>query len=1032
MPKWTPEQQDAIYKKGTNIIVSAGAGSGKTAVLSERVLTHLKNGIQIDNLLILTFTNAAAAEMKERIRKKIKNTEGLEKQLDKIDTAPITTFDAYALSLVKKYSHLLNISPNISIADASVMDLKKKEIIEAIFNEYYEKEDPQFLKFIDDFTLKDDTKIKTSILKLNSQLDNLYDKEEVLNNYNDIFFTNDKKNSFLNEYITLILNKIEMIKTQIHNLSIYMDGDYINKLYDLLTPLLNSKNYTDIKNNNPIKLPPVPRGTEDDAKNIKNEISNLLKEIDKMTIYENENEILESLDKTEDYINIIIKIIKDLDKKVNKYKSKENVYEFIDIARIAINLLKNQPIALETLKNKYDEILIDEYQDTNDIQELFISLIEKNNVYMVGDIKQSIYRFRNTNPLLFKTKYENYSKENGGIKIDLNKNFRSRSDVLDGINHMFNLIMDPEIGGADYIDSHQMIFGNTSYNDVNKENYDLQILNYESLEDKSFSDDEIEIFTIAKDIQDKIESKYEIMDPETFTARPIEYSDFAILMDRSSQFEKYKKVFEYLNIPLTIYRDKAITSSLELTLLKNIYNLIINVKKIDTNFKFSFVSILRSYLYQIDDNEILKILKDGKIKETDLYQKCLRLSKNIEEKNNESLMYEIIDEFNFYEKIITIGNINQRYTVLDAITKIAQNCDSLGYTPEDFYLYLIDVFENGLDIKLSLNKDSSNSVKIMTIHASKGLEFPICYYSGLYKKFNIDDLKNLFYFSKDYGFIVPYFDDGLKSTILKTLLKNNYIHEEISERLRLFYVALTRAREKMIIISSIKPNESSYKENGVIASSIREKYISFTSILNSINEFIKQNINQIDIETINLTKEYNLSKNKILTPPNITKKININDLNIESNTVEKSHFSKTIHSIQTKENKQNIEMGLKMHSIFENIDFLNPNYETLTDFEKNKIKAFINTNILNNAKEIFKEYEFIYEDENESHHGIIDLLINKENENIIVDYKLKNIKDEEYINQLNGYKKYIEYITEKPTNIYLYSILDEKLEKVTI
>ena len=151
--------------------------------------------------------------------------------------------------------------------------------------------------------------------------------------------------------------------------------------------------------------------------------------------------------------------------------------------------------------------MVDEYQDTNDIQETFISYIENNNVYMVGDIKQSIYRFRHTNPKLFKTKYESYSKNKGGYKIDLNKNFRSRKEVLENINEMFNQIMDSDIGGADYIDSHQMIYGNIAYNEINKENYNIEVLNYQSKDDKTYSADEIEIFTIAKDIKQKIENK---------------------------------------------------------------------------------------------------------------------------------------------------------------------------------------------------------------------------------------------------------------------------------------------------------------------------------------------------------------------------------------------------------------------------------------------------------------------------------------------------------------------------------------------
>ena len=340
--------------------------------------------------------------------------------------------------------------------------------------------------------------------------------------------------------------------------------------------------------------------------------------------------------------------------------------------------------------------------------------------------------------------------------------------------------------------------------------------------------------------------------------------------------------------------------------------------------------------------------------------------------------------------------------------------------------------ETGLDIKLSFSKGESESVKIMTIHASKGLEFPVCYYSGLSKKFNIDDLKSPFYFSEKYGFIVPYFDKTPKNIILKTLLKNEYIEDEISEKLRLFYVALTRAREKMIIVTHLNLESLSYKDNGIISDEIRLKYRSFLDFLNSIVHSLDKNITPVDLSKINLTKDYNLSSKSLnYQKPKITEKLNVQELNIESNLIENTHFSKNINKLETKEEKKNIEMGLHMHKIFEDINLLNPDYSKLSEFSQNKVKTFINTKILEGALDIYKEYEFIYLDQDEEKHGIIDLLITKEDKNIIVDYKLKNISDKAYLKQLNGYKKYIEKITNKQTEIYLYSILDETLQNIT-
>ena len=219
MPVWTKEQELAIYEKGQNIIVSAGAGSGKTAVLSERVLNHLQNGVSIDNLLILTFTKAAAAEMKERIRKKISGEASLYSELDKVDSADITTFDAYALKLVKKYNYLLNISPNITVIDDSIITIKKQQILEEMFDNYYKEKKEDFLNLISDFCLKDDREIFNGVLSLNNKLDNIYKKREFLENYLQNNFTDKKIDLYIEEYLDLIKSKITSIKNQINNLS---------------------------------------------------------------------------------------------------------------------------------------------------------------------------------------------------------------------------------------------------------------------------------------------------------------------------------------------------------------------------------------------------------------------------------------------------------------------------------------------------------------------------------------------------------------------------------------------------------------------------------------------------------------------------------------------------------------------------------------------------------------------------------------------------------------------------------------------
>ena len=1028
MPKWTVEQSSAINETGKNIIVSAGAGSGKTAVLSERVLTHLKNKISITDLLILTFTNAAASEMKDRIRKKVKNIPELREELDKIDIAFITTFDAFSLSLVKRYKEYLNISSNIKIIDNSIIALKKKEFLNEIFDELYLNNNTLFLKLLSDLTLKDDKDIFNGILNLNNKLDNIYNKEEILNNYISKFYQIDNLENIFNEYFKLINKKIKEISNQIDNLSIYVDNSFIDKMNSVFINLFNSKSYEDIRYNiyNLEKLP-ILRNACEEAKKIKEEISSIIKIIKELTKYNSEEEIINSLLATKDYVTIIIEILKKLDNKINIYKKDNDSYEFIDIAKLAIKLLKENPLICEELKNKYKEILIDEYQDTNDLQDIFISLIANNNLYMVGDIKQSIYRFRNANPNIFKSKYEDYSKSVSGLKIDLNKNFRSRRQVIDNINLIFNLIMDEEVGGANYLETHQMQFGLTSYDSVNKENYVMEVLNYNQL-DKKFSDTEIEIFIVLNDIKNKILNGFEIMDKDTNLPRKANYGDFVILMDRATNFDLYKKIFEYYNVPISIYRDTTISDSVDINIIKNIYNLIILIKKKDFGklFSYSYMAIARSYLFNISDLEILKTIKDRDYSATKIYAICYNLAKDLDNLNNIELYDKIIQEFNFLDRVITIGNVKEHLVTLDSIAKIVSNATSLGYTPEDFLDYLNQVSEEGLDIKLSLNKDSSNSVKIMTIHASKGLEYPICYFTGLGKKFNISDLKDKLYYDNNYGFITPYFNKSINNTILKTLLKTKYIQDEVSEKIRLFYVALTRAREKIILVGSFKENELAYKKENLINLEERLKYMSFRDIINSIYKYLTRYVKEIDINSLGLNKDYNLSKLVKEFNFNSTSKIIVDNYDVEEELIANKRVSKVVNKLLSSEEKKNIELGLRMHYLFEITDFNNPDYSMMNDFEKSCLKNFLNTKILDNNIGIYKEYEFIYNNK-ELIHGIIDLLIVKENTCVIVDYKLKYVDDSNYFKQLSYYREYIKDLTGKKTITYLYSIIDSKL-----
>ena len=1032
--KWSPEQLLAINEDNQNIIVSAGAGSGKTAVLSERVLRKLKQGVHINELLVLTFTNAAAAEMKERIRKKITAEESLKEEADLIDGAYITTFDSFSLSIVKKYHTRLNITNKIQITDEVIIDLEKRRILDEIMNEYYEKEDAKFVKLIKDFCLKDDKDLINYILNVYKRIELKYDKSDYINSFFDIEYTDIKIKKYIDEYLRLIFDDIKVIKKLLIDLNDYFDGEYIVKVEDSIKELINANSYEEIINKYDFKsLPMVPRGSSEEGKKVKGVISDLVKEIKGYCTYSSTNEMKEEILSTKDNAQVIISIIKELDKRLESYKYNNSSYNFNDIARLAIKVVKENDDIREELSNSFNEILVDEYQDTSDTQEAFINLIAHNNVYMVGDIKQSIYRFRNANPYIFKNKYDTYRDTDKGMKIDLLNNFRSRREVLDNINLLFDLFMDDEIGGADYKTSHRMNFGNKSYEEKGSTNqdYNLELLSYELDPKNHITRDEEEAFIIGNDIKNKVLNKYQVFDKDEGILRNIEYSDFVILLDRSKNFDLYKKIFEYIGLPLNILKEESLSKDQDVLAIKNLLRLLICIKtnNYDNEFKYSFTSVARSYLYRIDDKEIFNYFVDNSFKNSELYNKCKELIKEIDTMSISEYINYVLDEFNYEEKLLTIGNIKSFRVRIEYFYNLAKSYEETGKTIYDFVDYLDNIFENDYDLKFNVNENITNSIKIMTIHKSKGLEFPICYFAGFQDKFNMNELKEKIIYDNNYGLILPKVTNYYKDTILKVLLKNNTKKEEISERIRLLYVAVTRAKEKMIFVIPKIEEESEVID--IVPYYERIKYTKFLDIFKSIYSNIINYSKEVDIAA---TKDYLESKKETEEIEKEQDNLVIKEINIENDLIEEKHYSKESLHIVTKEEQELLDYGTKVHKVLEQIDFKNPKLElfNLNKRMEEKIQSFLNSEIIKKYIDsvFYKEYEFTYLEDNTHSHGIIDLLIETEDKMIIIDYKLKNIDDENYDKQLNGYRKYIKEKTKREVECYLYSIQDEIFRRV--
>ncbi|MGI6510232.1 MAG: UvrD-helicase domain-containing protein [Erysipelotrichaceae bacterium] len=1079
--KWTDEQLDAINCQISNTIVSAGAGSGKTAVLTERIFNHLSKGINIDQLLVLTFTKAAATSMREKTKKRIIDNAGnrleedfRKRQLDKIDGSYIMTFDAFALSLVKKYHYLLNVSDDISIIDENVLKIKQEEILEDIFNQKYISKEQQFLETVNDLCIKNDAAFKEAIISINNKMDLIIDRKSFIDNYFDNFFNASFIEKQVAEYHKTALELHNDIGRWLKELEIRLDGHKAKFITDEIPKL---KEYTAEKTEEQLKktsenlkigqmriTSEIDKETKEEASFFKDRISETVKEIKEVFSF-SKNEDENKVQSTKKYVEVVLDIIRQLDERVSEFKAEKDLYSYMDIAKMSIQLVKENESIRKEISDYFKEILVDEYQDNSDIQEEFIDLISADNVFVVGDIKQSIYGFRNANPLNFQNKYEKCKDTDLGKTVDLNRNFRSREEVIDTVNNIFSHLMDKSIGGVNYDSSQQMKFGQKKYsNKCPKDKYyQTEIISYEMKEDeesldekgrivikkvdaypfadKEYSKEEVEAMIIANDIKKKVKEKFQVFDDGKL--RNVEYGDFCIMAQTKKHFDLFNEILSAEAIPVKVEREVQIGEKDAIKVIKRIFMLIdyIANNKNDVEVKkHCYASIERSFLIENNDENIYETIKQKKIEESESYLKCEKISQGIDDKTTLEVFNEIIKEFDVYEKLHLIGDVELNVAILEYVGDLANQLGQIGYSYSEFSRHLEKILnDENKKLEFKLNQFEDNTVKIMTIHNSKGLEFRICYYPLLSGRFNVSDTNGDFLFSKERGIIMPCkLDDGkkylgLSDTVLKGLFKRDKDRERISEKIRLFYVALTRAQEKIIIVCPLEKMMTSLK-NGVVENKTRLRYNSFLSMLNSIFDLLEPYIKKIDLKKdIRLNKDYLKQRKNVFE--NLIKDreiFKVKDLNqITPIPIEKVKFSKEI-SIVGQTTKDTMEFGTRLHYLMELIDLKNPDYSILDEKFKMKVKSFIESDLLKDISkaEIIKEFEFIYQKDNQQKHGFIDLLLEYEDRFVIIDYKLKNISDENYDLQLLGYKEYLESVSDKKVECYLFSLIDSTYRQV--
>ena len=1088
--RWTDEQWEAIHKRGGNILVSAGAGSGKTAVLTKRVVELVKSGTDISNLLVVTFTRAAALEMKTRIREDLQNLllDGNEKiahQLELLESANITTFDGYSLFIVKKYSDVLNVSRNLAIGDPVILNQAKNRIVEELFTSYYETDNNAFLDYLRRYSTKTDTPIKYSVIELGDKLMKDPNFEEYLNDHYQDFFNENYYSSLASQAETLLGEQITYLKYFInrlfHAFPSLEQTEYIEKIENSLRPLFNHDGFDKaFELIAEYRIPTKPRGIFDEEEN--QEFSNIrdyvkfavkeLKDIARCPM----GEYIQDLRNNERYVRTLVGIAKEYIKLYHDYQKENNMYDYQTIAYLSIQLVKNNPQIQKELQNLYKEIMVDEYQDTNLLQDQYITSISNNNLYLVGDIKQSIYRFRDATPTLFQKKYVDYLYNEQGTVIHLNKNFRSRPEVLEDINALFTRTFDKSLGGIDYDETQRLEFGLDIYEEekIFNQEYGLEILTYLDEEIEEYDEEmskkrknrgmaELEAITIAKDIFDKVNHKYQIFDKELNTLRNSEYDDFVILIDRKTNFELFQSKFKEFGVPLYIHKENEFISNMDVVITFNLLKLVQSLSSefyTKKYFKHSFLSVAFSHLFAFNKSDIVQFIysipsyipedihtysKGTEFEE--LIHTMFKLASRINAMQIDEVLQEVMIEFKVIEKTIMLGTIQsaeerQLYLLSKAselkdhqfnLENLINYFDYIIYQQERSSLFETTDIEFMQGTSLAKNK-----VNIMTIHKSKGLEFPIVYYPQLHPGWKSSSF-DVIQYSKKFGVVIPAFNEGLRSTLPKIINKYDMQNEDLSERIRLFYVALTRARESMIFVTK-KSNDEDVLESlateNIIDFAIRRKYKNYHNVLSSVFQDFTSKITEISVDEHYFKSRANTiyEKDLLVCNPELP------SFKYVTNTMSKENITDETYSLRSpnflsKKDLNSIKIGNSIHHVLEGIDFKSLetiNLEKHNILFKEELTAFLHSDIIQDNLDgtFYQEYEFTSQTNNIIHRGVIDLLIEKDDEIIVIDYKLKDISNEHYYEQVKGYATYIKEKTGKKTKGYLYSLIDKKLKRV--
>ena len=930
---WTKEQKQAIEDKNANILVAAAAGSGKTTVLVSRIINKIiVDNVDIDKLLIVTFTNAAASEMKERLLTKLyeeidknPNNVNLQKQINLINRAHISTIHSFCLDVIRNNFFELGISANFRVGDQTEIEIMKEEAIEKVFENNYESENEDFKTLLNMYTTyKDDKPLKDIIIKMYDFISSVPFPEKWLNeaisdyDIQENDFAKTKWGKIIIEYTKNIIkgyiNNLKIAKNMLdNNINLVDFYNNIQKeiiFFESIDYSEWNKIYTNIntkeKNDWPrkSKLSEEEKELKENAKKIRDDVkTNFENKIVKLYVNDSE-EAINDIKEMKKVLCLIQKLLEEFKTEFMARKLEKNVVDFSDIEHLALKLLVNEDGSKTKIAKKYDfeEIMCDEYQDSNLLQEQILQSVSNgHNIFMVGDVKQSIYRFREARPDLFLSKYDQYEdvKDDTNLKNDtkilLYKNFRSRKNVVDFVNDVFQAIMSKGLGEIDYNEKEYLNFA--AQFDEPKINCQTEIYVIDTA-DNSDENDEIEKYEENDEEElatDKVvlEAKLIGKKIKELIKQGMKYKDIAILLrSPSTTAPIYEKELIEEKIPVFTDTSDDYLSSIEIDTILSLLKIIDNPIQ-----DIPLVTVMRSVIGGFDDNDLMQIrlyknnvpfyyaLKSvlGDKEESELklkVQKFILLIENLKNIEKElpldEFIWKIYSETGYYQYVRLMPNGKLRQANLRKLFEKAKEYEKISFKGIFNFITFIEKVASKKSSGFAEAKiigENDDVVRIMSIHKSKGLEFPVCIIGSVGKKFNLKDMQEKIIYDQDVGIGVNFIDEKALieyPTLTKQAINIKARKEMISEEMRVLYVALTRAKEKLIIvgmdknaaenIKKISEQIKSYypiEKKGKIDSSLVEKYIRYLDWIELVKEFY--NKNDIKFEIVN-KKDLNSSK----------------------------------------------------------------------------------------------------------------------------------------------------------------------------